>query len=525
MELTATMPTAMSLVTVLIVLVLGSLLSWRSRPKALNLPPGPRGWPLVGSLGALAGTVPPHHALAALAARHGPLMHLRLGSYHTIVASSAEAATLVLKTHDLAFADRPRFAAGEVASYGYRGIVHAPYGDLWRMARRLCATELFSPRRVASYEHIRAQERRTLLRGMFERAGRAVPIRERLADATMRNMLRMALGDKWSGYYDSKEGEAFRRTLDEAFAVAGSVSNVGEWVPLLGWLDAQGFVRKMKQLSKMYNRFLEQILDDHEEERRQRKATGADDTTATRGLVDVLLELAEVEGEDRLTRDGVKAFVQDILAGGTDTSALSMEWAMAELIRRPDTIAAAHDELDRVVGHGRWVEERDLENLPYIGGVVKETLRMHPVAPLLIPHLVREHTVVAGYDVPAGARVLVNAWAIMRDPTSWPDRPNEFLPERFAAGSGAMVDVRGQHFELLPFGAGRRMCPAYNLAMKVVAGGVANLLHGFKWRLPDGVSPEDVNMDELVGQTTRMKVPLVAVPEPRLPAHLYATAG
>ena len=523
MEFTATKPTAMALVTVLIVLVLGSLLTWRSRRKALNLPPGPRGWPVLGSLGALAGALPPHRALAALAARHGPLMHLRLGSYHTIVASSADAAALVLKTHDLAFADRPRFAAGELGSYGYRGIVHAPYGDLWRMARRLCATELFSPRRVASYEHIRAQERRALLRGLFERAGRAVPIREHLADATMRNMLRMALGEKWSGCYGSPDGEAFRRTLDEAFAVAGSVSNVGEWVPLLGWLDAQGFVRRMKQLSKMYDRFLERILDDHDEERRQRTDTGAGETTTARDLVDVLLQLAQ-EGEETLMRDGVKAFVQDIIAGGTDTSALTMEWAMAELLRRPDAIAAATDEIDRVVGRGRWVEERDLANLPYIDGVVKETLRMHPVAPLLIPHLVREHTVVAGYDVPAGARVLVNAWAIARDPASWPDRPDEFRPERFAAGSGAVVDVRGQHFDLLPFGAGRRMCPAYNLAMKVVAGGVANLLHGFAWRLPDGVSPEDVSMEELVGQTTRMKVPLVAVPEPRLPAHLYAAA-
>ncbi|XP_037436043.1 trimethyltridecatetraene synthase-like [Triticum dicoccoides] len=521
MEQTPTMPMAMALVTILI-LVLSSVLYLRGRRKALNLPPGPRGWPVLGSLGALAGAIPPHRALAALASRHGPLMHLRLGSYHSVVASSADAARLVLKTHDLAFADRPPTTAGEHVAYGYRGVLHTPYGAYWRMARRLCTTELFSGRRVDSYEYIRRQEVRALVRGLFRRGGRAVAVWEHLVDATLRNVLRMSVGDKWSACYGSAEGEEFRRAREEVFAVASAVSNVGEWVPWLGWLDLQGGVRRMKWLSKVYDRFLESILDDHDQERH--KAATASSPAATRDLVDVLLlQLAEdgtsSSPEARLTRDGVKAFVQDIIVGGTESSAVVMEWAMSELLRRPDVAAAATDELDRVVGRGRWVEERDLAHLPYIDAVVKETLRLHPVGPLLVPHMARENTLVAGYDVPAGTRLLVNVWAIARDPTSWPDRPDEFRPERFA---GSAVDVRGQHFELLPFGAGRRMCPAYGLALKVIGTGLANLLHGFAWRLPDGVSPEDVSMEELFGLSTRKKVPLIAVPEPRLPVHLYA---
>ena len=147
-ELTPTMSMAVALAAVLAVFILRYMLAPSGRKKALNLPPGPRGWPVIGSLAALAGAPPPHRALAALAARHGALMHLRLGSYHTVVASSAETARLVLKTHDLAFADRPPTAAGEITSYGYRGIVHTPYGPYWRMAHKLCATELFSARRV-----------------------------------------------------------------------------------------------------------------------------------------------------------------------------------------------------------------------------------------------------------------------------------------------------------------------------------------------------------------------------------------
>uniref|UniRef100_A0A0E0NYX5 trimethyltridecatetraene synthase n=1 Tax=Oryza rufipogon TaxID=4529 RepID=A0A0E0NYX5_ORYRU len=525
-----------TIVTLLIGVAVVSLRGRRRRTKArLNLPPGPRGWPVFGSLGALAGALPPHRALAALAARHGPLMHLRLGSFDAVVASSAGAARLVLKTHDAAFADRARTAAGELVAYNYKGIVHTPYGAYWRMARKLCATELFSPRRVDSYERIRAEEIGALARDLFGRAGRAVAVRERLASATLRNILRMSVGDKWSGVYGSADGEAFRRTLDEAFEVSGAVSNVGEWVSLLGWLDVQGFRRRMKRLSKMYDRFLEQILHEHEASMAA-AGDGGQPAAAACDLVDVLLQLSgeEEEGsagagadsEARLTRDGVKAFILDIIAGGTESSAVAMEWAMAELLRRPDAMAAATDELDRVVGTARWVTERDIPDLPYVDAVVKEALRLHPVGPLLVPHHAMEDTVVAGgYVVPAGARVLVNAWAIARDPASWPDRPDAFLPERFLPGGGAAaagLDVRGQHYELLPFGSGRRVCPATNLAMKMVALGVASLVQGFAWRLPDGVAAEDVSMEELVGLSTRRKVPLVAVAEPRLPAHLYA---
>ncbi|KQK20835.1 hypothetical protein BRADI_1g57000v3 [Brachypodium distachyon] len=517
----------MALLPIIVFLVVTYIFSQRfSSYKPLNLPPGPRGWPVIGSLPLLAGPLPPHRALASLAARHGPLMHLRLGSFPTIVASTADAARLVLKTHDLSFADRPRTAAGQHAAYGYRGIVHTPYGAYWRMARRLCATELFSPRRVASFEPVRAQELRALARVLYELGlgaghgdgGVPVAVREHVAGLTMRNALRMAVGEKWSACYGSAEGVEFRRALDEAFAVTGAVNSVGEWIPWLGRLDLQGHVRSMKRLSERFDRFLEKILDDHEQEhdRRPREA-------APRDLVDVLLRLADEE-EEGLTREGVKAFVQDIIAGGTESSAVTVEWAIAELLRRPESMAAATEELDRLVGRARWVAESDLPELPYLDAVVKETMRLHPVGPLLVPHMARERTVVAGgYEVPAGARVLVNAWAVGRDPASWPDRPDEFRPERFRL-LDVDVDVRGQHFQLLPFGAGRRMCPAVGLAMKVVAGGLATLLQGFAWRLPDGVAPGDLSMEEFVGLSTRRKVPLVAVPVPRLPAHLYAAA-
>ncbi|WVZ90873.1 hypothetical protein U9M48_037131 [Paspalum notatum var. saurae] len=285
----------------------------------------------------------------------------------------------------------------------------------------------------------------------------------------------------------------------------------------------------MKRVHELSDRFQEQIIDEHEKNRRRRSGDAGGRGFAATDLVDVLLQLAEEgdggqeEPEARLTRDGVKALIQDIIGGGTDTGAVIMEWAMAQLLRHPDAMAAATAELDDVVGRDRWVTERDLPALPYLDAVVKETMRRHPVAPILFPRRVREDTVVVGYDVPAGARVLVNVWAVARDPASWPDAPDAFRPERFLAGGSAEgMDVRGAHFELLPFGSGRRMCPAYNLVIKEVAATLASLLQGFTWRLPDGVAPEDVSMEEFFGLSLKLKVPLVAVAEARLPAHLYA---
>lgn len=209
---------------------------------------------------------------------------------------------------------------------------------------------------------------------------------------------------------------------------------------------------------------------------------------------------------------------QDLLVGGTDTSALTTEWAVSELLKKPEVLAKATEELDRIVGRERLVTERDLPRLPYIEAILKETMRLHPVAPLLMSHLAREGvSSMDGYDILAGTVVFVNVWSIGRDPESW-DAPEVFRPERFL---GSKIDVKGQDFELLPFGSGRRMCPGYNLALKMMMLSLTNLLHAFTWRLPDGMTEEELSMEETYLLATPRKVPLEAVLEPKLPPHLY----
>ena len=172
------------------------------------------------------------------------------------------------------------------------------------------------------------------------------------------------------------------------------------------------------------------------------------------------------------------------------------------------------------LGRERLVTEGDLPALPYIEAILKETFRLHPVAPTLVPHLAREDASVDGFDIPAGTAVFVSVWSIGRDPALW-DAPEEFRPERFI---GSKIDVKGQDFELLPFGSGRRMCPGVGHGMKVTLLSIANLLHGFEWRLPDGIKVEELSMEEIFLLAMPRKDPLEAVVEPRLQSHLYMCA-
>ncbi|CAM0912323.1 unnamed protein product [Alopecurus aequalis] len=485
----------------------------RRSPK-YNLPPGPKPWPVIGNfnlIGAL-----PHRSIYELSKKYGPLMHLRFGSFPVIIGSSVDMARFFLKTQDVLFVDRPKTASGKYTTYNYGDITWSPYGAYWRQARRICLTQLFSPRRLALMEHIRADEVRALVCGLFAASGRAVHLsRDHMSMVSMNVITRMVMGKRLF-VEGAAEGpvpslQVFRWMLDELFLLNG-VLNIGDWIPWMAWMDLQGYVRRMKKVGKMFNALMEHVLDEHSGEHQRGEGEVA------RDMVDVLMEIADDPAlEVQFGRVGVKAFTQDLIAGGTESSAVTVEWAMSELLRKPAVFGTATEELDRVVGRGRWVTEKDIPNLPYIEAILKESMRMHPIVPLLTPRVAREDAAVGGYDVPKGARVLINVWAIGRDPELW-DAPEEFMPERFL---GSKMDVKGQDLELLPFGSGRRMCPGYNLGLKVVYLSLANLLHGFTWRLPDGMTKEELSMEEVFGLSTIRKYPLQVIAEPKLPAHLY----
>uniref|UniRef100_A0A0D9XE53 Uncharacterized protein n=1 Tax=Leersia perrieri TaxID=77586 RepID=A0A0D9XE53_9ORYZ len=499
------------------ILLLKTILGRSRSSRRYNLPPGPKPWPIIGNLN-LVGTLP-HRSIHDLSKKYGPIMSLRFGSFPVVVGSSVEMAKFFLKTHDVVFTDRPKTAAGKHTTYNYSDITWSPYGAYWRQARKMCLTELFSAKRLESYEYIRAEEIRALLRDLHGAgSGRVVMLKDYLSTVSLNVITRMVLGKK---YLDKEAAagavttpEEFKWMLDELFLLNG-VLNIGDSIPWLDWMDLQGYIRRMKKLSKMFDRFLEHVVDEHNERRRSEG-----ESFVAKDMVDVLLQFADNPNlEVKLKRDGVKAFTQDLIAGGTESSAVTVEWALSELLKKPEVFVKATEELDRIIGRGRWVTEKDIPSLPYVDAIIKETMRMHPVAPMLVPRLSREDTSIDGYDIPAGTRVLVSVWSIGRDPKLW-ENPEEFMPERFI---GSKLDVKGQDYELLPFGSGRRMCPGYSLGLKVIQVSLANLLHGFEWRLPDGMTSEQLNMEEIFGLSTPRKFPLEAVVEPKLPAHLYAS--
>ena len=212
---------------------------------------------------------------------------------------------------------------------------------------------------------------------------------------------------------------------------------------------------------------------------------------------------------------------QDGFGGGSETATVASEWAMAEVLRNPTLVKNARLELDSVVGLNRLVQESDIPQLKYIQAIVKETFRLHPTLPLLIPHQSISATKAFGYDIPAKTGVFINVWAIGRDPTLW-EKPLEFVPERFLAGTPhEATDFQGQDFELIPFGAGRRQCPGMEFGSIVVHLMVANLLHAFEWSFPDGLTHDQIDMSDGLGIGPVLKNSLIALAKPRLASHLY----
>lgn len=193
--------------------------------------------------------------------------------------------------------------------------------------------------------------------------------------------------------------------------------------------------------------------------------------------------------------------------GGTDTTATTMEWAMAELFHNPSTMAKTKKELKEAIGSGQSIKEQDLLKLPYLQSVIKETMRLHSIAPLLVPQS-KTDVNVCGYKIPKHTQVFINLWAIFHDPDNWPD-PDQFIPERFM---GTDIDFRGKNLSFIPFGAGRRICPGLSLAVRMMNLLLANLLHHFDWELPDGITSDNMDMRDRFGILLQKVVPLVGIP-------------
>ncbi|KAJ8446282.1 hypothetical protein Cgig2_005813 [Carnegiea gigantea] len=430
-----------------------------------NLPPGPKGLPLIGNLHQLDPLIrTPHISLFNLAKIYGPILSLQLGCRSTVVIQSASVAKEVLKAQDHSFCNRPAMVAYRRLSYNGLDLAFAPYNEYYTEMRKICVVNLFSSKKVQSYAPIRREEVSRMMQKIssLSSASEIVNLSELVTALTSSIICRAAFGKSW---------------LDKL----------------------SGLSSKLDRVFKDLDKFYDEIISDHLDPNRLK------DDDHHQDIVDVLLQLQKEHCFSfELTLDHIKAVLMNIILAGRDPSACMIVWAMVELMRNPMVMRKAQEELRTILQDKSFIEEEDLPKLEYFRAVVKETFRLQPTNPLLILRETFEKCSIQGYDILPKTSLVVNVWAIGRDSKSW-NQPEAFMPERFLRSP---IDFKGRDFELIPFGAGRRICPGMILGVATFEIALANLLYSFDWELPSGLKKEDIDYDVVPGIAMHKKNPL-----------------
>ncbi|KAG0452974.1 hypothetical protein HPP92_025638 [Vanilla planifolia] len=509
-------PSKMEKIMITVSLVaLAFLFFHRRKAKAkthVPYPPGPRGLPILGSLPFLEPNL--HVYFASLARTYGPVIRLRLGSKPCVVVSSPSAASEMFKDQDVAFANHDVSAAIRHCFRGSKDVLWCSYGPEWRMLRKISATHVLNAGSIEAMAPVRFREVRRALRVVWERAsaGEAIVIRDMLFQTAMNTTTTVLWGERVD---DDGKGEQFQKMI-EGILDHMIVPNVSDFFPFLAPLDPQGVARRVKGIFRWVDDYINDIVE------RRKKAIAAGSTNQLDMLQSVLHHMMHKNDPQFafFTLADLRNLLSNIIGASTDSVTTTMEWAMTELLHNPCVMEKVQQELDAVVGRDLLVKESDIPRLCFLRAVMKETLRLHPPVPLLVPHRPSSDCTIGGFAVPSGTAVFVNAWAIQRDPSYWEDA-EEFKPERFLKEGKELCEyIGGNNFSFLPFGAGRRACAGIAYAERMMMYSLASLLHAFEWRLPEGVKLE---LSDTFGFVLRKTQPLVALPVARLDKpELYA---
>ncbi|XP_019187201.1 PREDICTED: cytochrome P450 82C4-like [Ipomoea nil] len=493
-------------------------LSWRGRRKSSRSAPEAGGaWPIVGHLHLLRAPVPLVKTLSALADKYGPVFIIRLGMPRALVVSSWEAVKDCFSINDKLLATRPTTCAGKYLGYDYAVFSFSTYNSYWRKIRKLTVVELLSSRRLEKLKHVWVTELEANIKELYinhPSNKNKLNMSQWFEHLTLNLIVKVVAGRRYEYRSDGvvdEEAECLKKVFKEVMYLWGEVVSGDAIFPLwlFRWLDYEGHVKSMKRVAKA----LDAILQDWVDARKRENRNNNED----QGFIDVMLSMIDdqfMEGQ-AYTRDTIiKATVLSMLQDGSETFSVHFAWVLSSLMKNREALERVQEEIEAHVGSERWVEDSDIKNLPYLQAVVKETLRIYPPAPFLVPHEAVEDCTIEGYHIPKGTQLYVNVWKLHRDPQIWPD-PEKFLPERFLTNAEG---IGNRQFQYIPFGFGRRSCPGMLYATQITHLAVARLVQGFDFNTP---SNEALDMSEGIGITMPRAKPLEVVITPRLPSALY----
>ncbi|KAJ4812651.1 Cytochrome P450 76C4 [Rhynchospora pubera] len=469
-------------------------------PSNGKLPPSPTPLPVIGNLLHFCKQQDQaHQAMASLAKIYGPVMSLKLGMTNLVIISSPDTAREALQKNDAAVSarlvpDNPHALRHHKVSIAWL----SSSSPLWKNLRTVVTTHLMSARSLDMTRTIRQEKSRELMTYFHENAGKSIRLSLSLFGA-MLNLTSNLLFSEDVLDLGSDSTEDFKELVASALEEIAK-PNVSDFYPFLRALDLQGRRSIAKVYLERFYNYFDGIIT--------RRLTGVTQMKENTG--DFLDSLLKLHSDSNLDLRTIKGLLTDLFVAGSESGSITIEWAMAELLRNHSVMLKARAELKEKIG-SKQVEQTDIPKLPYLHAIIKETMRLHPAGPLMLPHKVTEAGVeIGGFTLPKDARVMINVWAIGRDSTAWSE-PDIFMPERFLLRE---VDFRGQDFKFIPFGSGRRLCPGLPLAVKTIPLMLASMLHEFEWILPDGIRHSDVDLKDRFGASLALATPLQAVPVP-----------
>nr|ATO91434.1 putative cytochrome P450 [Fallopia multiflora] len=520
-------PTVSSICSILVYLlpltlfIAWSIILFAKKNEHSSKPPPPvagGAWPIIGHLHLFGGKLLPHKLLGEMANKYGPVFLIRIGVKKALVVSSWEMAKECLLLNDKCVTSRPRLSVVYIMGYGDANFYINPYGPYWRSLRKIITLELLSNHRLDMLSYVWKEEANICINKLYafwfknKRSGSDAvlgDLKPWFSQMSMSIIVRIVSGKNCRG----EEISLLHTTMGDFFSKIGMFL-IGDALPFLRWLDLGGQEKAMRKTAKEMDDILQSWLWEHKERRKLGSGEGDKD------FMNVMLSILDdshIINNSGFDADTInKATCLMLLVGASDTSVVVLTWAISLLLNNRDILKKAQDELNIHVGKDRQVDESDIPKLVYLQAILKETLRMYPPGPLNGPREFNEDCTVGGYHVKKGTRLIINASKIHRDPRVWED-PMEFRPERFLT-THKDVDVRGQCFELIPFGSGRRICPGISFGIRNTHFLLASFLQAFEFSTLDNAL---VDMTESFGLTNLKATPLDVLIAPRLPDDLY----